>query len=96
MSDATQYPESTIINTLTSEGAVPLELCFVLRKCIYQWHPEEELFSGFMIEEDLAAAGCNYLQRQGMCFNDTNDLADRARSRNWPNLDKFLSLIKHW
>jgi hypothetical protein len=96
MTSESHYPDQVVVNTLTSEGVVPLELCFVLRNCIYRWHSDQGVFTGFMIEKDLADVCRQYLQLQGLSFRDSIKLADWVRSHNWPNLDKCLSLIECW
>jgi len=97
MSQASHYPEITILDTLTSEGSLPLELCFVLRRTIYRWHPTSESLSGFMLDDYQFANACrDYLRARGQCFNDPTELAAWAKSHNWPNLDSFLLHIRAW
>src|SRR5262245_23568090 len=96
MTEVPHVAETTVIDTLTSKGAVPIAFCFVLRKCIYRWRPEYGLFNGFMLDKDLADACREYLQRNGMLFQDPTELADWVRSQNWPNLEECLSQIKCW
>src|SRR4051794_21796790 len=94
MSRDSAASEEAIVRTLTSNGAIPLSLCFVLRKVIYRWHAQSEMFSGFMLEPDVADVCREYLHASGQSFSNPVELADWARSHHWPNLDSFLSQIK--
>ena len=94
---ATGISEALVLNTLTTNGRDPLELCFLVEYGIRRWHPEGGLLSNFLIDNAQLAQACKaYLKAKGLSFESWDSVEERARSQQWPGLETFLSRIEHY
>jgi hypothetical protein len=91
MSRESGYSETEIVGTLTDDEGVPLEVCFVLRKCIYFWNAEQAICHAYLLDKDVADACRDFLRSKGQAFSRSKDVAAWAQSHNWPSL-RYLCL----
>ncbi len=93
-SDPQVLSDQMAFDALTAKGIHSAELCFVLRKVINRWNPELGGFQGYMIDRPGLADACrSFLNRQGRCFDTTEECKNWAVSHHWPNLERLFQLL---
>jgi hypothetical protein len=88
-------PEARILASLTMSGRDPLELCFVVEGGLWSWDLKCGLFGHFLIEDSGHAQACKaYLRSKGLGFRTWDEVANWARARQWPALERLLSQVE--
>ena len=92
MNERSRQPisEEMVVAALTSEGHFPVELCFLLGKAIYRWHPTSPLWQGLLIDNPELADACrSFLVSKGRKFITRDELGVWAREHNWPHWERL-------
>jgi hypothetical protein len=99
-----------IQRSLTADGRVPLEYCFLWYGCVCSWEPGEGAVFFHRIEDNLLFAACQeFLRSRGASLSESGGdpdaparcrrleaLARYAEQHKWPQLKALSAWIEEW
>jgi hypothetical protein len=78
--------DDEILESLTNEGTIPVEYCFVHKNLIHYWNPRSRmLMQKSFRNDDFAMACIQYLYSRGQVCENREQIEDMAKLFNWQN-----------